>query len=104
VVRNLISNAIKYTDERGSIYIQASHRGDKNYFMVKDTGIGMNAETIAALSGPPNYASGYGTQQEKGLGIGLHLCRELLDLVDGEMIIESVEGRGSTFTILLPRV
>jgi signal transduction histidine kinase len=102
LIRNLISNAIKYTSHGGSILIQALSDERENRIIVSDTGIGMTAETIQTLQGTSAYYSRYGTDQEKGLGIGLHLCNELLRIVGGNLQIESTLGMGSRFTVTLP--
>lgn len=103
IVRNLVSNAIKYTPHGGAIYIHALSNMQDNTVVVSDTGVGMTNDTIQALNDATNYQSGYGTQQEKGLGIGLHLCQELLRLLRGKMMIESTLGKGSTFTVHFPK-
>jgi signal transduction histidine kinase len=103
LIRNLISNAIKYTPHGGSVVVRAQSDEHENKIFVTDTGIGMTAETIQALQRSSGYSSRYGTHQEKGLGIGLHLCNELLALLGGSMQIESSVGKGSTFTVCLPK-
>jgi signal transduction histidine kinase len=103
LIRNLISNAIKYTPNGGAIFIHALTDGQDNKIVVTDTGVGMTPETIQALQGTSTYYSRYGTHQEKGLGIGLHLCNELLRILGGTMQIESEVGKGSKFTVNFPR-
>lgn len=102
VCRNLISNAIKFSNENGIIEI-SSHIGD-DYFLymtVKDNGIGMSKEAIEKVNAKQYYNT-TGTSYEKGSGFGLMLCRDLLNKAGGDLIIESEPGVGSTFTIKLP--
>ena len=100
VIRNLISNAIKFTHENGQISIGTEQQGDFFIIFIKDTGIGMDKETQARIM-DENYASSKGTQQEKGLGLGLKLCKELLKQVGGALEIESEQNVGTTMKIKL---
>lgn len=101
VVRNLLSNAIKFTPDNGSITVDLAYREDGFRLEVSDTGIGMEQNTIDLLLND-NYRSREGTRQEKGLGIGLRLCRELLKKVNGTLHITSVPQAGTTVAIALP--
>ncbi|HEY3402799.1 MAG TPA: HAMP domain-containing sensor histidine kinase [Ohtaekwangia sp.] len=101
VIRNLISNAIKFTAENGSIEITAKRKESGYLIHVKDSGIGMNHEVIERIL-TDNYTSRNGTQQEKGLGIGLKLCRELLKKINGQLEIKSMPGQGTLMSIVLP--
>lgn len=102
VFRNLISNAIKYTDKGGEIKISAKQLTDKVEIVVQDEGVGMNEEIIQSLFDKNNRPQRKGTMSEKGTGLGLILCSELIELHDGSISVESKEGEGSTFTVLLP--
>lgn len=102
VCRNLISNAIKFSNENGIIEV-SSRIGDDHflYMSVKDNGIGMSKETIDKVNAKQYYNT-TGTSYEKGSGFGLMLCRDLLNKAGGDLIIESEPGVGSTFTIKMP--
>jgi signal transduction histidine kinase len=102
VVRNLISNAIKFSFEGGTIQILTERLNNEILIRVKDTGMGMDMATLKALSEPEKAVSRMGTRDEKGTGLGISLCKEYLEKAGGELHIESVKGQGSTFTIKLP--
>jgi len=98
VVRNLLSNAVKFTHPQGTIHIGAQvSEQEKVLFYVKDTGIGMNPSQIDKLFKIENTYSRLGTQEEKGTGLGLVLCKEFVEKNNGHVWVESVEKQGSTF-------
>jgi signal transduction histidine kinase len=99
-LRNLVTNAIKYSDANKSIYILSAKENDRVTLTVKDEGIGLSKEQIASILSNKN-ASTSGTQGEKGSGLGLFLVKELLQKINAELKIESQEGAGSSFTIVL---
>jgi len=101
VLRNLISNAIKFTPEHGSIDIRAEQSGTDSLIYVEDTGIGMSKETIDKVNAKQYYTTA-GTSMEKGSGFGLMLCSDLINRHDGSLTIESIPGKGSRFIIKLP--
>jgi signal transduction histidine kinase len=100
VLRNLLSNAIKFTADGGRITIKYERFKDSNIITVEDTGIGISPEMIDTIL-IDNYSSRRGTRQEKGLGIGLRLCRELLKKINGHLQISSDQGRGTAVRIIL---
>lgn len=104
VLRNLISNAIKFTNQGGEITISAIE--DKNNFTisVRDTGIGIPPETIDKLFRIDSNYSTSGTQNEKGTGLGLILCKEFVEKHGGKIWVESKLGEGSKFKFTLPSV
>lgn len=102
VVRNLLANAVKFSFEGGSIQIITTRSDKEVLIKVKDTGLGMDQATVEALSEPVNAVSRMGTKDEKGTGLGISLCKEYLEKAAGELLIESVKGEGSTFTVRLP--
>lgn len=102
IFRNMISNAIKFTPSGGSITINALPADDKIMISVEDTGIGIKPEDINNLWSANTPLSKVGTMGEIGTGIGLQLCRELVELNDGEIAVTSVVGQGTTFYIKLP--
>lgn len=101
VCRNLISNAIKFTNEGGFIELTSHTEGNHLYLTVKDSGIGMTQADIEKVNAKQYYNT-TGTSYEKGSGFGLMLCRDLISKAGGELIIESEPGKGSAFTIKMP--
>lgn len=102
IMRNLLSNAIKYTKPDGSITLIAFKTETEIKIQVKDTGIGISSESIEKILKSENGTSTLGTNQEKGTGLGLLLCREFTEIQNGKISIQSKENQGSTFTISLP--
>jgi signal transduction histidine kinase len=103
VIRNLISNAIKFSFKDSVIELVISDEADRVIVTVKDHGMGMSQATIESLMNPETTVSSTGTRNEQGTGLGLALCREYLELVDCSLTIESKEGSGSSFAILIPK-
>ena len=101
VCRNLISNAVKFTNENGLIQLNSKVDDGCLLLTVKDSGIGMTKEAIEKVNAKQYYNT-TGTSYEKGSGFGLMLCRDLIAKSGGELIIESVPGKGSSFTIKMP--
>jgi PAS domain S-box-containing protein len=106
ILRNLISNAIKFTKRGGSITINAVERkrNSKNRHIeisVKDTGIGVPKEILDKLFKIDESFTTLGTEKERGTGLGLVLCKELIDKNNGEIWAESEIGNGSTFYFTL---
>ena len=102
VLRNLISNAIKFTPNLGKVYVGASVKNDIVEIFVKDTGTGISNENIKHLFSN-NYFTTNGTANESGTGLGLMLCKEFLAKNGGEIFVESEVGKGSKFTFTLPK-
>ncbi len=102
IFRNLISNAIKFTNPRGQIVISASEKPLELIFSVKDNGVGMPKESIEKLFRINESQSTLGTNDEKGTGLGLILCKEFIEKHGGKIWVESEEGNGSTFSFSLP--
>ncbi len=100
VLRNLISNAIKFTNENGKITISGEQSGDFFIIHVQDTGVGMDKMTLDNIMNE-NYSSSMGTQQESGLGLGLKLCREFLKQIGGALEIKSEKDVGTNMKIKL---
>ncbi len=102
VVRNLVSNAIKFTKPDGVIKIEAETIRDKIVISVSDTGIGMSKENMNKLFKIEFNHTTVGTNDETGSGIGLILCKELVKKHNGKIWLESVLGVGSKFSFSLP--
>jgi signal transduction histidine kinase/CheY-like chemotaxis protein/HPt (histidine-containing phosphotransfer) domain-containing protein len=106
VLTNLVSNAIKFT-ERGSVTIQISKRGESRghhevTFAVRDTGIGLSPETATKLFQPFSQADASTTRVYGGTGLGLVICKRLVDLMQGKIGVRSELGRGSVFWFDVP--
>ncbi len=101
VLRNLISNAIKFTPEKGVISVAAEQQNNASVLTVTDSGIGMTDITIQKINAKQYYTTA-GTAMEKGSGFGLMLCSDLINRHGGKLVISSEIGIGSTFTITLP--
>ncbi len=102
IIRNLISNAIKYTPAGGRITVRAGRNDSHVDISVSDTGTGMSEEEIRQLFNEEMTISKSGTDMEKGTGLGLLLCQEFTRLHQGEIQVNSRPGEGSTFLIRLP--
>jgi signal transduction histidine kinase/uncharacterized protein HemY len=102
VVRNLISNAIKFTPPEGTITLKAEAVGKFVRISVSDTGVGMSKEAIQKLFKIGTKHSTLGTAQEKGTGLGLILCKDFTEKNGGTIGVESAEGKGSTFYFTVP--
>ena len=100
IVRNLISNAIKYTNINGSVKVYAYKSSENVIITVSDNGIGMTEKQIENLW--QKSKSTAGTQGEKGFGFGLVFCKELTEKLGGKIWVESKPGKGSSFKISLP--
>jgi len=102
VLRNLINNAIKYTPENGNIIISLKKEDMFYHISVQDNGIGMAEETINNIFHFKNIHSSPGTNNEPGTGLGLVLCNDFVQMMGGEINVESKVGSGTTFTFSLP--
>lgn len=102
IMRNLLSNAIKFTNHGGSIEIKAEHREDKIIVAVRDSGQGIHSDQANTLLQEDYPISTFGTAGERGVGLGLTLCREFVRLNGGEIWLDSVPGQGSTFYFSIP--
>lgn len=102
ILRNLVSNAIKFTDEGGIITLRALKNNPQVALEVTDNGVGISQEKLDTLFRFKAKKSTYGTAGEKGLGLGLQLVYEFVNLNKGEIEVTSEEGKGTTFSVLLP--
>lgn len=103
VFRNLITNAIKFTNEGGKISVGAQEDGRLLRISVTDNGVGMKPEVLKMLFDKTLPYSTRGTANEKGTGLGLILCKEFVEKNGGTISVESQEGKGSTFTFTVPK-
>lgn len=102
VFRNLISNAIKFTNANKNIYITALEDEVMTTINIKDEGIGIAPENISKLFGLSDHFTSSGTAGEKGTGLGLVLCKEFVEKNNGKIWVESNVGEGSSFNFTLP--
>jgi signal transduction histidine kinase len=102
ILRNLITNAVKFTHKNGKVEVNAITRNNQLEIAVSDNGIGMTQETAAKLFKIDANLSTLGTENEKGTGLGLFLCKEFVEKHGGKIWVESQEGKGSTFKFLVP--
>jgi two-component system sensor histidine kinase/response regulator len=100
VVRNFMSNAIKFSPEGSSIEIIMQSEGDFAKVSVRDHGVGIAADRLNSIFHKGETT--YGTGGEEGSGLGLQLCQDFARKIGGDCIVESVEGQGSTFSVLIP--
>ncbi|WP_207431531.1 tetratricopeptide repeat-containing sensor histidine kinase [Sabulibacter ruber] len=103
VLRNLLSNAIKFCFESGEITLSARKAEAGVVVKVQDTGKGISERNLAKLFSEKRFTTP-GTFKEEGTGLGLMLCKELVESLGGEITVQSVENQGSTFIIFLPCV
>lgn len=104
ILRNLISNAIKFTHKNGKIEINAEVNNNKTEISVVDNGVGIRPENIGKLFKIESNFSTRGTASEKGTGLGLLLCKEFVEKHGGKIQVESQPGIGSTFKFTIPRI
>lgn len=102
VFRNLLSNAIKFTKVNGQIKISAEKIKDEVVVSVADSGIGMSEDDLNKLFRIDIHHTTIGTGQEKGTGLGLILCKELIEKNKGQIKVASKQNEGTTFTFNLP--
>lgn len=102
IIQNIVSNAIKHTENGGTITVSAKIKEDKIIVQVKDTGIGMSKAIIDKLFTPQMKTLSETRKKNKGAGIGLLLVKGFLEKNDGEIWVESIEGEGSSFYFTLP--
>lgn len=103
VIRNIISNAIKFTRPAGKINITSREKASTSEVSVTDTGVGISEENLGKLFRIDTHFSTTGTANEEGTGLGLILCREFVNLNNGSIKVISKPGKGSTFTVELPK-
>ncbi|HZB13813.1 MAG TPA: HAMP domain-containing sensor histidine kinase, partial [Chryseolinea sp.] len=104
VVRNLMANAIKFNMRGGSIRIQEKQVGDYVEISVIDSGVGIKSNDLKKLFNAQTHFSNVGTDEEKGVGIGLLLTKEFIEKGGGSIWVTSEVGKGSTFTFTTKRV
>ena len=102
IIENLVNNAIKFTPAGGTITINYNKNGDNIELHIIDTGVGMTSEVIEKIFRIEESISTKGTNNEKGTGLGLILCKEFIKKNGGDISVKSEVGKGSEFIITLP--
>jgi signal transduction histidine kinase len=103
IIRNLLSNAIKFSNPYSKLKLCASNTEQQTIISISDEGTGMSNERLATIFSPNNISTETGTMGEKGTGLGLMLCKEFTEKHGGTIDVESTLGKGSVFTIKLPK-
>nr|WP_321246117.1 tetratricopeptide repeat-containing sensor histidine kinase [uncultured Psychroserpens sp.] len=103
VIQNLITNAVKFTRVGDSITVSNSDHNGKSLICIEDTGVGISRENIDKLFQSGTYTT-RGTSNEKGTGLGLTICKELVELNKGRIWVESTPGIGTKFYVELPKI
>ena len=105
IIRNLVSNAVKYTPKGGKIWITARKTSDSSTeISVRDSGIGMNREMIDLLFKLDSQINRRGTENEPTTGMGLFICKDFIEKHNGKICVQSIPDVGSTFTVILPEM
>jgi signal transduction histidine kinase/DNA-binding response OmpR family regulator len=108
IIKNFLSNALKFTDENGTITMKASINTDENKddlpvkLSIIDTGIGIPSDKLDHIFHAFKQVDGSTSRKYGGTGLGLSISKELTSILDGKIVVQSVEGEGSTFSLLLP--
>jgi signal transduction histidine kinase len=103
VLRNLISNAIKFTPTKGRIEVEVDVDAEYLKVIVRDSGVGISPDNQQKLFRLDSNPSTPGTDEEEGTGLGLILCKEFVEKNHGTIGVSSIEGKGSTFYFTIPR-
>ena len=102
IVLNLVFNALKFTPAGGTVSLRAEKHGDEMVLLVKDTGMGISAKNLPHVFDRFWQADDSARRKYQGVGIGLALVKELVEIQEGKVTVESEEGKGTTFTVRLP--
>ncbi len=106
ILNNLLSNAFKFTSEDDSISLSVKQTEGQDYythtFVIEDTGIGMSKEFLSKIYEPYAREIRFGTKQVEGTGLGMAIVKSLVEQMNGRITVKSEQGKGSTFTIILP--
>jgi two-component system, OmpR family, sensor histidine kinase VicK len=103
VIHNLVSNAVKFTADEGSVEVVLKESGEKYLISVKDNGIGIPNPMKDKIFAKYTPAGRQGLRGERSIGMGLYIASRLIELLKGTIFFESTEGKGSTFTVEFPK-
>jgi len=101
-VANILSNAIKFTPEKGAIFVGLARKGQRIYLRIADTGIGIPREHLTRIFEDFYQVEPSLTRRYEGLGLGLPIAKGMVEIHNGKILVDSVPGKGSQFTIVLP--
>lgn len=101
ILKNLLSNGLKFTEE-GTVTLSAKARGDEVFFVVEDTGVGIEPEAIPTIFEAFRQADGSAARRYGGIGLGLHIVRRITERLGGSVRAQSTKGEGSRFEVSLP--
>ena len=104
VLRNLLSNAVKFTHRNGSVHVSAKIDESEVIISIEDTGTGISKENISKLFRLDSKYSVPGTDKETGTGLGLKLCKEFIEKMNGSIYVNSTENKGSEFVFSIPAI
>ena len=102
VLRNLLSNALKFTPENGSIEMNALEMNTEVIISIKDSGVGISEPSLKRIFDQDQPVKTLGTNKESGSGLGLILCKDFVEKNGGRIWVESEKGKGSTFSFTVP--
>lgn len=102
VLANLLSNAIKFTPDRGRVQVSAERKGDELWIAVMDTGVGISERDHNRIFDRFFQVEPSLTRRYEGMGLGLSIAKDMVELHNGRVWVESVAGKGSRFTVVLP--
>jgi signal transduction histidine kinase len=103
-LRNILNNAIKFSHSGGTVHVDARRDETELAFTITDTGVGMSSEQLATLRQGQLVTSTEGTSRESGSGLGLTICRDVIEAQGGRLEIESEPGEGTSVTVLIPMI
>lgn len=104
ILRNLISNAIKYSKRNGKITVSSEIKNNFINILIADEGIGMSEDVKESIFQPSRHSTTRGTEEEEGSGFGLLLCKEMMEWHNGTISFESEPGKGTTFKLSFPLI
>ncbi len=102
ILRNLVSNAIKFSHKQGKVKLSALRENGELKFRISDSGVGIEKDKLPYLFDPVKVVTTLGTSQEKGTGLGLALCKDFIEKHHGKIWAESEAGKGTDFVFTLP--
>lgn len=102
VIRNIMSNAVKFSHMGGQIDVELEIGKEQRTLLIKDYGVGMDQDTLNRIY-EKKIISKAGTQNEKGTGLGLALCKEMLKVIGGKLLVESTLGVGTVVKVIVPQ-
>jgi signal transduction histidine kinase len=102
ILRNLISNAVKFTPKNGTIIVSLENVNDGHVISIQDTGTGISQESINMMLDKQTFHTSYGTDNEQGSGLGLNICIRLIETMEGNLWIESAVNKGTTVFFSIP--